>query len=121
MKGAGRNTLIETLHQLSRRAGQCVCMAETGPLNPTEHACPRLTARETEVLDYISRGGIYKQAAEHFCCSESNIKKTMARAISHLNARSKDHAIRLWLEGLRGVQKDTFPLQDDSGRNYTNQ
>jgi DNA-binding NarL/FixJ family response regulator len=95
VKGAGRNALIEPLLQLNRCAGQCLCVAETGLLWPAGHARPKLTARETEVLDYVGRGGIYKQAAEHFYCSESNIKKTMARAISHLNARSKDHAIRL--------------------------
>jgi DNA-binding NarL/FixJ family response regulator len=121
VKGAGRNTLIQTLLQLNRCAGQCLCVAEEDALKPTQHACHELTVREIAVLDYISRGGIYKQAAEHFFCSESNIKKTMARAISHLNARSKDHAIRLWLEGARGVLKDTFPPRDDSGRNYTNQ
>jgi len=120
VKGTATDQLVRTLHLLRHHDGECLCVAESGALESAKQASHELTAREIQVLDYISRGGIYKEAAEHFRCTESNIKKTMARAISHLNARSKDHAIRLWLEAVRRVQKDTFPPTGSSDTNYTN-
>jgi len=119
VKGTATDQLVRTLHLLRHHDGECLCVAESGALESAKQASHELTAREIQVLDYISRGGIYKEAAEHFRCTESNIKKTMARAISHLNARSKDHAIRLWLEAVRRVQKDTFPPTGRSDTNYT--
>jgi len=106
VKGAANDQLARVLHLLRHHDGECQCVAEADAFEPAKQARHELTARAIQVLDYISRGGIYKEAAEHFCCSESNIKKTMSRAIRHLNARSKDHAIRLWSEGARGVLKD---------------
>ena len=95
-------------------------MAGTGSSIQSDNIPRTLTNREIGLMNFISLGGGYKQAADRFGCSESNIKKTVARAIRHLGARSKDHAIRLWLEGARGIQKDTFPQQDVSATNSTN-
>ena len=120
VKATRKERLVETLYLLSCCDESCLCVGEAGSFKPTLHGLPGLlTPREIEVLDYVSTGGIYKQAAEHFCCSESNIKKTIARAIRHLNAKTKAHAIRLWLDEARGVPKATFHLRDYSGK-YSN-
>ena len=111
--------LITTLRRLRHHDDDCLCVAPADPIQASKVVRDPNTKREIEVMDFISQGWGYKQAADRFGCSASNIKKTVARAIRHLGARSRDHAIRLWLEGGRGVQKDTFPPADDSVRNFT--
>jgi DNA-binding NarL/FixJ family response regulator len=120
VKGVATENLAMTLQHLERRAGHCLCVADVGTKRVLTNELNPLTNREMEVMDFISLGWGYKQAAHHFGCSESNIKKTVARAIRHLAARSRDHAIRLWLEGVRSVPKDIFSRPDNSATNSTN-
>jgi DNA-binding NarL/FixJ family response regulator len=99
VKGVAIEQLARTLGELKRQPiEECRCLAAAPAANEALKTVDVLTNREIELMDYVSQGFSYKQAADHFGCSESNIKKTVARAIRHLTARSKDHAIRLWLE-----------------------
>lgn len=80
VKGVALKNVEGTLQHLERREGLCVCVAGgEQPAKRPANAPQTFTTREIEVLDFVSRGHLYKQAAGHFACSESNIKKTVAR------------------------------------------
>ena len=54
---------------------------------------PRLSHREAEVLDHLTRGLSHDQIASHLSLSSNTIRAHVRRAVSHLDARNRTHAV----------------------------
>lgn len=54
---------------------------------------PRLSHREAQVLDFLTRGLSHDQIATQLSLSSNTIRAHVRRAVSHLDARNRTHAV----------------------------
>ncbi len=105
-----RNNPLTTVHQalhevtsggapLSPRAARALVASYTTPAAPTG-LLSALTDRESEVLNFLSRGLRYEQIAEQMQLSINTVHTHTKNVYKKLNVRSKTEAAMLWLRSM---------------------
>ncbi len=103
LKRAPRSELIEAIHEVSRGGSPMTThiarkvvqsFQKAGPsTQPTEN----LSAREQEVLDYLSQGLMYKEIAEKLGISYETVHTYIRRIYEKLQVRTRTEAVAKFL------------------------
>ncbi len=88
--------MTEQFHPMDRAAdvdGPASCEASRAP----DGAVRSLTERQREILDLVSNGYLNKQIANRMGITEATVKHHMANVKDRLAARSRAHAVAMWV------------------------
>jgi DNA-binding NarL/FixJ family response regulator len=99
---SGKYPINESLHDRPKVAAQVLHkFQELSSKSETEDLVSPLTTRETEILEYISKGFLNKQIASELDISEQTIKNHVTSILRKLNANARTEAVVIALK--RGI------------------
>lgn len=99
---SGKYPINESLHDRPKVAEQVLHkFQELSSKSETEDLVSPLTTRETEILEYISKGFLNKQIASELDISEQTIKNHVTSILRKLNANARTEAVVIALK--RGI------------------
>ena len=99
---SGKYPINESLHDRPKVAEQVLNkFQELSSQSETEDFISPLTKRETEILEYISKGFLNKQIASEIDISEQTIKNHVTSILRKLNANARTEAVVIGIK--RGI------------------
>jgi len=103
LKRAPRAELIEAIHEVSKGGSPMTThiarkvVQSFQKAGPSTQATENLSAREQEVLDYLSQGLMYKEIAEKLGISYETVHTYIRRIYEKLQVRTRTEAVAKFL------------------------